>query len=275
MTKEELAVKKQTEMALLKRHKRNAFFLGVLGMAIFFAIWEMVYRFGIISSKLIVPPEEVARILIIKTTDKKPEGDILINHILASLSVALSGYAIAVLIGIPLGLFMGWYKPVDRIVGPVFEILRPIPPIAWIPFTIIFLGIGLRAKAIIIFLSAFIPCVINAYTGIKLTNQVYINVSKTCGAASWETFLRVGVPSSMPMIFAGMRISLGNAWSALVAAEMLAANRGLGYMILMGRTYGRVDLIMGGMIMIGLLGILFNLLFDKLENFVLRWRMTK
>ena len=273
MTQLELESKKREELQQRKRESIRALLLGVLGICCFLILWECTVYFRWIDSRLIASPGQVLSTLITKLSDKKPEGSILIEHILASLKVALSGYALAIGIGVPLGLLMGWYKVIDKLVGPVFELLRPVPPIAWIPIVIIFLGIGLEAKAVIVFLSAFIPALINSYTGIKLTNQVYINVSTTCGASTWTTFLRVGVPSAMPMVFAGMRISLGNAWSTLVAAEMLAANKGLGYMILMGRTYGRVDLIIGGMLLIGMLGICFNYLFDKVEGKVLRWRV--
>lgn len=273
MTDLELEAKKREALQLRKKESVRNLLLGLLGIGCFLILWECAVHFQWIDSRLIASPGQVLSTLITKFSDKKPEGSVLIEHILASLKVALSGYALAIGIGVPLGLLMGWYKIIDKLVGPVFELLRPVPPIAWIPIVIIFLGIGLEAKAVIVFLSAFIPALINSYTGIKLTNPVYINVSKTCGASTWTTFLRVGVPSALPMVFAGMRISLGNAWSTLVAAEMLAANKGLGYMILMGRTYGRVDLIIGGMLLIGLLGICFNYLFDKVESKVLRWRV--
>lgn len=268
----QLKSKKEAELLQRKRALVRDFVLGVVGIVSFLLLWNAAAYFQWIDDRLIASPAEVISTLFTKLTDKKPEGSVLFAHIGASLEVAFSGYLLAIGIGVPLGLLMGWYKAIDKLVGPAFELIRPVPPIAWIPLVIIFLGIGLEAKAVIVFLSAFIPALINSYTGIKLTNPVYINVSKTCGASSWTTFLRVGVPSAMPMVFAGMRISLGNAWSTLVAAEMLAANKGLGYMILMGRTYGRVDLIIGGMLMIGMLGILFNFLFDKLEARVLRWR---
>ena len=266
-------IKKRNEaLAGLRKQRNRNLILGTIGILGFLFLWEMVVVFEIISPKLIVSPLKVLETLVLKITDPKPEGSVLFEHIGSSLLVALSGYILAVCIGVPLGLLMGWYKPLDRFFGPALEILRPVPPIAWIPFAIIFLGIGLTAKAVIIFLSAFIPSLINSYTGIKLTNKVYVNVSKTCGASHWRTFIRVGVPSSMPMVFAGMRISLGNSWSTLVAAEMLAANKGLGYMILMGRSFGRIDIIMSGMVMIGILGIVFNSIFDVIEKYVLRWR---
>ena len=257
------------------RDKVRCLLLGGAGLLCFLAMWELVVKLQVIDRRLIATPGEVLTAVIVKFYDKQPDGSLLLAHIGSSLVVALSGFALAVLIGVPLGLLMGWYKPLDRFVGPVFEVIRPLPPIAWIPFAIIFLGIGLFAKSVIIFLSAFIPCVINSYTGIKLTNQVYINMAKTCGASRFRIFCRVGVPSAMPMVFAGMRISLGNSWSTLVAAEMLAANKGLGYMILMGRTFAKVDIIIGGMLVIGVLGIVFTAAFDLLESRMLKWRMTK
>lgn len=268
-------IKRKEALDGMRKQSIRNFLLGAVGIIGFLIVWEAVVRLEIISPKLIVSPVDVVKTLIIKLSDPKPEGSVLMQHIGSSLIIAFSGYVLAICIGVPLGLMMGWFKALNRFVGPVLEILRPVPPIAWIPFAIIFLGIGLEAKAVIIFLSAFIPCLINSYSGIKLTNQVYVNVAATCGASNWKMFMKVGVPSSMPMVFAGMRISLGNAWSTLVAAEMLAANKGLGYMILMGRTYGRVDIIISGMIMIGILGIIFNAVFDRVEKHVLRWRIRR
>lgn len=175
-------------------------------------------------------------------------------NIMASLQVALSGFLLAIVIGIPLGLVMGWYRLAESFFRPVFELVRPIPPIAWIPLVVVWFGIGLKAKALIIFFSAFVPCVINAYTGIQLTSRTYINVAKTFGASETEIFYKVGIPSSLPMVFAGIRVALGNSWSTLVAAEMLAATAGLGYMIQFGRTIARPELVIAGMVVIGAIG---------------------
>ena len=161
-------------------------------------------------------------------------------------------------IGVPLGLLMGWYKPLDLMVTPVFDAIRPIPPIAWIPLAIIWLGIGLPAKAFIIWLAAFVPCVINSYTGIKLTNPVLTRVAEIYGASRWETFYKVGVPSAIPMVFTGLKLSLNASWTTLVAAELLAASQGLGYLIQMGRRLSRPDIIIVGMLTIGLTGALMS-----------------
>ena len=192
--------------------------------------------------------------------------------VMFSLQIALSGFGLAIVIGIPLGWLMGWYRGFDAFMRPIFEIIRPIPPVSWIPLTIVWMGIGLKAKAFIVFFAAFVPCLINSYTGIRQTKEVLINVCKTFGAGRFETFLRAGIPSSMTMTFAGVKVAIGNAWATLVAAEMLAASSGLGYMILMGRSYGRVDLVILGIVVIGVLGVIISAIIGACENLVLGWK---
>ncbi|MGE5615173.1 MAG: ABC transporter permease [Bacillota bacterium] len=249
--------------------------IPVLTVITFLILWEVLVYYGIIPSRYLPRPSELARTFIVKLSDPNPEGATLLLNIISSLKISITGFFLALLIGIPLGLLMGWYKAVDRFVKPLFEMIRPIPPIAWIPLTILLLGIGFRAKVFIIFFSAFVPCVINSYTGIKLTNPTLINVAKTCGASNFQLFLKVGIPSSVQMIFAGIKVALGASWSTLVAAEMLASNSGLGFMILMGRLFARPDLILLGMIIIGVIGALMLVILSKFESKLARWRSIK
>lgn len=245
------------------------------GVVSFLLIWQLAVMFHLLPVKNLVTPMEVSRTLIDKIHNSKPEGAVLWVHIMSSMQVALSGFVAAIIVGVPLGLLMGWYKPVDKFVRPVFELIRPIPPIAWIPLIILWFGIGLGAKTIIIFFTSFVPCVINCYTGVKLTDKTLVNVSQTFGASTTTTFFRVAVPSAMPMAFAGIRVALGNAWSCLVAAEMLAANAGLGYMITMGRNYSRADIVIAAMAVIGALGALMAGILALFEKHVLRWRVNR
>ncbi len=261
------------EKAAIKKQQRTTLTLGVVGILAFLLIWTLVVKLELIDSKLIVSPLQVLQEIIAKFSDKKPDGALLYEHVLASLQISISGFILANIIGIPLGLLMGWYKNFDRFLRPLFEVIRPIPPISWIPVMIVLLGIGLKAKMVIIFFSAFIPSLINSYTGICLTNQVFINVGKTCGASKFSNFIHIGVPSALPMIFAGMKVSLGNSWSTLVAAEMLAATKGLGYLIMMGRTFTRVDVIMAGMVIIGIIGIALSTLLEYVESKVIKWKV--
>ena len=240
--------------------------ISVLSFLFFLVSWEMVCRLGIIGPFQLVPPSKVIWVLLDKLVNPNPDGALLQEHILTSLGVSLSGFLAAAVIGVPLGLLMGWYKPVNLLARPIFDAVRPIPPIAWIPIAILWLGIGLWAKAFIIFLAAFVPCVINSYTGIRLTNPVLIRVARIYGASNWETFLKIGVPSSVAMIFAGLKLSLNAAWTTLVAAELLAASQGLGYMIQLGRRLSRPDIIIVGMLTIGFTGALMSLALTIIES---------
>lgn len=246
--------------------------LSVLGLALFFLTWHFVIAAGIVPERLLAAPTTIISTFLEKLTDASPDGYTLQENFLVSLKLALVGYLSALAIGTPLGLLMGWYRVFDRLITPIFEIVRPIPPIAWIPISIIWLGVGLTAKAFIIFLSAFVSCVINSYTGVKMANPVLINVARTCGASRWEIFTTVCIPSAIPMVFSGFRIALGNAWSTLVAAELLASTGGLGFMIQMGRTLARPDIIIVGMLTIGCSGAIMTGILGLIEKQMAPWR---
>ncbi len=252
-----------------KKQRREAgqyYLLCLVGIFCFFAIWQIAVTAGLANERLLPSPLQVFETIIEKFYQKEPDGNTMLVNICASLQVALSGFLLAVVIGIPLGLVMGWFRLAEAFFRPIFELVRPVPPIAWIPLVVVWFGIGLQAKALIIFFSAFVPCVINSYTGIQLTNRTYINVARTFGASETEIFRKVGIPSSLPMVFAGVRVALGNSWSTLVAAEMLAATAGLGYMIQQGRTLARPDLVIAGMVVIGAIGAVLSGILSYIEK---------
>ncbi|MBI4804387.1 MAG: ABC transporter permease [Desulfovibrio sp.] len=248
----------EAERESLYRRSLRENWISVVSFILFLVSWELICRLGIIGPYQLVPPSDVVVIFFDKLMNPNPDGALLYEHSVTSLVVALSGFVAAAVIGVPLGLLMGWYQPLNLLVRPMFDAVRPIPPIAWIPIAILWLGIGLQAKAFIIFLAAFVPCVINSFTGIRLTNPVLIRVAQIYGASNWETFLKIGVPSAVPMVFTGLKLSLNAAWTTLVAAELLAASQGLGYMIQIGRRLARPDIIIVGMLTIGFLGALMS-----------------
>ena len=254
--------------------KSGYLWLSVASLCGFFLFWYCIVEFEVIARNLLASPGEVVDTFISKLSSRAPDGATLGNHWMASMKLALIGYISAVVIGAPLGLLMGWFKKVDSVVKPIFELIRPIPPIAWIPLAILWFGIGLPAKAFIIWLSAFVPCVINSYAGIKLTEPVLISVARTFGASNFATFLKVGVPSALPMVFTGLRVSLSSAWMTLVAAELLAATEGLGYMIQMGRTLARPDVIIVGMLTIGFTGAIMAYVLEMFEGKLAPWRRS-
>lgn len=258
-----------------KRFDLGHILLSIAGLGTFFLVWQLSISFGLVSERTMATPLNVVDTFLAKLKEVNPDGATLQEHFLTSFQLSLYGFAAAILIGTPLGLLMGWYKAIEYFANPIFEIVRPIPPIAWIPLIILLLGIGMPAKAFIIFIAAFVPCVINSYVGVKLTNPVLINVAKTFGATKWQIFWKVCIPSAIPMVFAGFRISLGAAWSTLVAAELLASTSGLGYMIQMGRTLIRPDIILVGMLTIGFTGALMAFGLSLAENRIAPWRAKK
>ncbi|HQB64082.1 MAG TPA: ABC transporter permease [Sedimentibacter sp.] len=255
-----------------KKEQYKSSMLSIAGVLGFIIFWQVIAISGLIESKYLSTPIQIVSLFITKLTNPNPDGAVIGVNIISSLTIALSGFGLAIIIGIPLGLFMGWYRGFDSFIRPIFEIIRPIPPVSWIPLTIVWLGIGLKAKALIVFFAAFVPCLINSYAGIRSTSEVLINVAKTCGASNFTIFRKIGIPSSMVLTFAGIKVAIGNAWATLVAAEMLASSSGLGYMILMGRQFGRVDLVILGIVVIGVIGTLISILIGMLENKVLGWR---
>lgn len=260
------------ELKELRRQNRKYFLISCLSVTAFLLLWQAVVSFHLVDTRFIDSPAKVFMTVVDKWTNNKPEHGLLWQHIIASSIVVWKGFLLGAVIGIPLGLLMGWNRWFEHTVRPLFEIIRPIPALAWIPIILLFFGIGERARSIIIFFGAFVGDTLNSYTGIRSTKQVYINVAKTCGAKDPVIFWRVGIPSAMPMIFAGLEISIASSWGTVCAAEMLAASNGLGYMIQMGRMFGSVSLIMGGMAVIGIMGYLSTYIIEIVEHFVLRWR---
>lgn len=254
------------------RENRIQMAISFTAVMAFLLLWYCAVTFQWVNPKYVATPGEVLQTFIRKFYDTTPDGATMPMHFVTSLKVVLTGFLCAVIIGVPLGLLVGYYHIADNLISPIFEIIRPIPPLAWTPIAIIWMGLGDASKVFLIFLASFVPCVINSYTGIRLTNPVRINVAKTFGASNWKIFTTVCVPSALPMAFAGIKIAIGNAWTTVVAAELLASSAGLGYMIQQGRTFNRSDVIIVGMFAIGITGSIFTALVGKLENTLVPWR---
>jgi NitT/TauT family transport system permease protein/taurine transport system permease protein len=186
------------------------------------------------------------------------QGETLLGHVAASLQVVVIAWFIAMAIGLPLGAAMGWFPTFRRFVNPVFQLIRPIPPIAWIPFAIIWFGIDPPARIVVVAMAAFSPCVINAYEAVRSVDRPIVWAARTAGAGQLRILVEIVVPAGLPVILTGARIALGNAWMTLVAAELLAAQAGLGYIMQVARQALQADIIVVSMAMIGLLGALFS-----------------
>jgi ABC-type nitrate/sulfonate/bicarbonate transport system permease component len=240
--------------------------LPLASVLIFFILWQAAIDFGIVPHVLLATPIEVGKLFLDKLTNPAPDGSVLLIHSAISLTEAVLGYVLALLIGIPLGLLMGWFVVAEGLARPLFEMIRPIPPVAWIPLAIFWFGIGISGKVFIIWACAVVPCVINSYTGVRMTNPTLIQMVRTYGGSDWQIFWRVCLPSALPMVFGGLQIALAMAWTTLVAAELIAADRGLGFLITMGRRLLRPDMIVLGMLMVGLTGWIIGFLIDRIER---------
>lgn len=245
--------------------------ISLISICVFLGIWYLATAVLQLAPSYLLPsPVKVFQTFVTKLTVAAPDGATLGQHFVSSLQVAISGYVLGVVIGVPLGIIMGWFKKADIIFRPVFDLLKPIPPIALIPVMIVIFGISLKAKAVLVFFSTVIPCILNSYSGIKQTSSIHIWVAQTFGASNLQRLFTVAIPSALPMIFAGLRVALGSSWMALVAAELLASTKGLGYLISVGRSLLRSDLIIVGMLCLGLIGIVNTFLFDLIEKKIVR-----
>ena len=247
------------------------FALSVAGGASFFALWS-----GFAASGLVLPqflPSPLAVIERFAQLTHTPFGGYTLQqHLASSFGRFAAGFGLAVAIGIPLGLMMGWFRSLDAIVSPVFDALRFIAPIAWVPFAALWFGTGIGGPVLIIFSGAFPPCVINAYRGAKFVEPRLIEAAQTLGASHWRMITEVLLPASVPSIVAGVRISAGLGWQSLVGAELIVASSGIGYLLVRGQASISTSTVMSGMIAIGIVGFAIDALLRALEARVQRGR---
>jgi NitT/TauT family transport system permease protein len=195
-------------------------------------------------------------------------------HVEASLLRVAMGYGLALALAIPLGSLMGWYGGVFQAFNPMIQLLRPISPIAWIPLAILWFGVGDGSPTFLIFLSSFFPIVVATTAGVHQVERRYVQAAQNFGVSGLRLFRSVVFPAALPQIITGMRLGLGVAWLVVVAAEMVAIDSGLGYLIIDARNAGsRYDLVVAGMVLIGVIGFALDLLMRRLESLdEVRWR---
>ena len=196
------------------------------------------------------------------------------EHIGASLLRVGTGFALAVAFAVPLGLWMGWVRGAFTTLNPLFQILRPISPIAWIPIAILWFGVGDASPIYLIFISSVFPMIVQTTEGVHTIEKRYLRAAENFGVSRYTLFRRVVIPAVLPQIIVGMRVGLGVAWLVVVAAEMIALRSGLGYLIIDSRNAGnRYDLVIAGMILIGLIGLMLDGAMRLLQGLkAVRWR---
>ena len=251
--------------------KLFAFARRVVPILILLAIWEMVsgYLLPAINPHLVIlmpPPSKV-----ISAGGEMLARGVLVDHTLASLKRWGIGVGLAILTAFPLGLFMGISKIVNEVFDPVVTLLRPIPPLAVIPLSILWFGIGDVQNSFIIFLGAFWPTLLNTISGVRRVDKILVWATLNLGATRWAVIRDVVIPSAMSSVMTGIRLSIGIGWVALVAAELVASTSGLGYMIDESRQLLASDRVILGMFTIGLLGLATDVAARSLERRFSKW----
>jgi NitT/TauT family transport system permease protein len=229
----------------------------VLVAAVALALWHL----GVLltGTKIFPSPVDVVRGL-----NDLPH---LVAYTRDSLFRVFCGYVAAVLLGVPTGLALGWWSALARATNPLIQMLRPISPLAWMPLAVIWFGVSNLAPIFLIFLASFFPIVVATMNGVRNVPPVYVQAGRNFGLSTRALLSRVVFPAVLPRILVGLRIAFGVAWLVLVAAEMIAVDSGLGYLIIDARNAGkRYDLVVGGMLLIGLIGLALDALIRRTEK---------
>ena len=201
-------------------------------------------------------------------------GGQLVSHALHSLKLVVMGFTVAIATGVPLGLWMGWNRKVEAAINPVFLVIRPIPPLAWIPLAILWLGLGDAAKIMVIWFSAFVPSVINTFAGVRNIDRPMIEAATMLGTPRWRMITEVIAPAASPLIFTGLRLSLQASWTTLVAAELVGALVGVGFVLNMAQQDIYPGMILVGMVTVGILGWATTLVLSAAERRALAWNIA-
>lgn len=245
--------------------------LGLAGLAAFFTLWSLTSLGGLVPRQFLPPPWSVAE-RFVQLTREPFSGFTLQQHLASSFARFGAGFGLAALIGIPLGLALGWFRWLDAIVSPLFDALRFVAPIAWVPFAALWFGTGIGGPVLVIFTGAFPPCVINAHRGARYVDRKLVEAAQTLGARHWQIITEVLLPASVPSIVAGLRVSAGLAWQSLVGAELIVASSGIGYVLVKGQASISTSIVMSGMIAIGIVGLAIDVLLRALEAYLRRRR---
>lgn len=239
--------------------RRMKFWLMLTGFLILVLIWEMTARFSGWSSHVFPRPLAVAGSIY-----ELSMSGVLIEHTVASLFRVTVGFYLAVILGIPLGIVLGRVKNCQLLIGPIVQFLRPISPLAWIPLAMLWFGIGDPPAIFLIFLSSFFPIVVSITIASRSINSVFFQVAANFNFSRMEVLTKIIVPAIIPAVATALRISITIAWVVVVAAEMIAVQSGLGYLILDSRNALRMDYVMAGMIVIGIIGLLLDIVIKRL-----------
>jgi taurine transport system permease protein len=245
--------------------------LSLLSVAVLLLLWWGVTALGLIAPLFLPPPQQVLHKLLVIAGPQGFMDATLWQHLGASLTRMLVALFFAALIGIPVGIAMGLSPAVRGLLDPLIELYRPVPPLAYLPLMVIWFGIGETSKILLIYLAIFAPVTLSTLAGVKNTQQVRIRAAQALGATRWQLLRFVILPGALPEILTGLRIGLGVGWSTLVAAELIAATRGLGFMVQSAGEFLATDVVLAGIAVIALIAFSLELGLRALQRRLTPW----
>lgn len=245
---------------------------GFLVLAALLVAWHATAVSGVYPRHLLPTPWAVLEAVV----EAAASGELLSN-VLVSLGRQAAGFLVAVLVGLPIGLAIGWWSPVQQALQILVRIVYPIPGVAWVPLAILWFGLGFESIVFAIFITAVFPILVNTATGVATIDEQYIRVTRVFGTPPWLSFRRVLLPAALPFILTGLRLGYGTGWRVIISAEIISATDGLGFMIDNARWQLRPDLVIGGMLIIGIVGLVVEtLVFDWIERRTIEaWGMRR
>ena len=249
----------------MKNTKKLKYMYTAISIFIALASWYLISNS--IAGAVIASPVDTFNSFM-----KEMSSGRLLNHISISLFRVSAGFTIAFFASIPIAFLMGWYKPVELLIGPIIQFVRNIPALAYIPLIVVAQGVGESAKITVIFISTFLVMIITVYQGIKEVDITLIKAARVLGATDKDIFFRVVIPASIPYILIGARLGLGASLTTLIAAELTGSNAGLGQMIQEASLYFRMNIVMLGIIIIGIVGVGLNIVVSLIENKLTMWQ---
>lgn len=251
----------------LSMRERLAF--GVAGLALFLGLWTVLSMTGLVPRQFLPTPLDVAT-RIIQLLNAPFAGATLPQHLASSFGRYVLGVGLAALFGIPLGLMMGWFRLLDDVLSPIFEGLRFIAPIAWVPFAALWFGTGIGGPTLIIFAGAFPACLINAYRGARFVDPRLIEAARMLGTGHLRMITEILLPAAIPSIVAGLRVAAGLGWQSLVGAELIVAAAGVGFMMVQAQAMVSTTTVMAGMAAIGVAGLVIDVVLRQGEAMIRR-----
>ena len=245
--------------------------LSAATVLVLLAIWWAVTAFGLIAPLFLPAPQQVFHQLLVIASPQGFMDATLWQHLAASLTRIVIALLAAMLIGVPTGILMGLSKTARGILDPLIQLYRPVPPLAYLPLMVIWFGIGETSKILLIYLAIFAPVVMSTLAGVKSAQQVRLRAAQSLGASRWQTLWFVVLPGALPEILTGLRIGLGVGWSTLVAAELIAATRGLGFMVQSAGEFLATDVVLAGIAVIALIAFSLELGLRALQRRLTPW----